>query len=264
VAVLFLAEAVTYGLMGSVFGYVVGQGIATLLGNLDLLGGLTLNYSGTHAIAVMLMVMAVVILSSLVPAYLAGRLAAPSNEMSWKVPEPVDDTITDELPFTVTGRGAHGVLMYLYEYFDIHAEGAVGHFSTDDLRIFCQDDHGLERSGVEATVWLAPYDLGVRQQVRLTLHPTEEEEVYGMEARLIRGSGQLGSFHQLNRKFLGDLRKQMLGWRRLRTRRVMQYIKEGEELLEEAAQARAEQQEQARAEQEREQEQDPYPTKEQG
>jgi hypothetical protein len=244
VAVLFLAEAVTYGLMGSVFGYVAGQAVATVLGDLGLLGGLTLNYSGTHAIAVMLMVMAVVILSSLVPAYLAGKLAAPSNEMSWKVPEPVHDTITDELPFTVTGRGAHGVLMYLFEYFDIHKEGAVGHFSTDDLRVFGGDETGPERSGVEATVWLAPYDLGVRQHVRLTLHPTDEEEVFAMEAQLIRGSGQLGSFHQLNRKFLGDLRKQMLGWRRLSTRRVMQYIKEGEQLLEEAAEAQADQREQ--------------------
>jgi hypothetical protein len=242
VAVLFLAEAVTYGLMGSVFGYVVGQGVATLLGSMDLLGGLTLNYSGTHAIAVMLMVMTVVILSSLVPAYLAGKLAAPSNEMSWKVPEPVNDVITDELPFTVTGKTAPGVLMYLYEYLDIHAEGSVGHFSTEAVNVFQSAGEGIETFGVEATVWLAPYDMGVRQHVRLTLHPTDDEGVLGMQAALRRESGQSGGFHQLNRKFLGDLRRQLLGWRRLRTRRVLEYMKDGEKLLAEAAdQARDEQ-----------------------
>ncbi|RPI64370.1 MAG: ABC transporter permease, partial [Planctomycetaceae bacterium] len=39
VGVLFLAEAITYGLMGSVFGYVAGQGVATSISSLGWMGG---------------------------------------------------------------------------------------------------------------------------------------------------------------------------------------------------------------------------------
>ncbi|MEE9466124.1 MAG: ABC transporter permease, partial [Candidatus Neomarinimicrobiota bacterium] len=90
IGVLFLAEAVTYGLMGSVFGYVAGQGVATALGHLGWLGGMSLNYSGTQAIATMVMVVCITVISSIIPAYRAGKLAVPSSKMQWAVPAPVD------------------------------------------------------------------------------------------------------------------------------------------------------------------------------
>lgn len=234
VGVLFLAEAVTYGLMGAVFGYVVGQGVATALGQLGWMGGLTLNYSGTQAVAVMLMVLAVVVLSSLVPAYLAGRLAAPSTERSWRVPEPKGNLIHDVLPFTVTPQTAGGVVMFLLEYLDAHREGTIGHFTTDALRAFRERTDGLEAVGIAGTVWLAPYDLGVRQDVRLTIRPAGADGVYGIHIELERHSGQMRSWRGLNRTFLGDLRRQLLGWRRLKMQRILEYIAEGREMLEKA------------------------------
>jgi hypothetical protein len=224
--------------MGSVFGYIVGQGVATVFGGLGWMGGLTLNYSGTQAVLVMLMVLVVVVLSSLVPAYLAGRLASPSSERTWKVPEPVDGVIHDVLPFTVTGLTANGVLMFLFEYLDAHREGSIGHFATDELRTFRERTGGLESVGIAGTVWLAPYDLGVRQDVRLTIRPAEDaEDVFNIHIELRRGSGQLRSFRGLNRTFLGDLRRQLLGWRRLKTQRILEYIAEGRGMLDAAHEA---------------------------
>ena len=236
VGFLFLAEAVTYGLMGSIFGYIVGQGLATVFSKLGWMGSITLNYSGTQTIAVMVLVLAVVVLSSLVPAYLAGRLAAPSNERSWAVPEPVDDVIRDTLPFTATNRTANGVVTFLLEYLDAHREGSIGNFSTDNLRPLRLDVDGLELLGIEGTVWLAPYDLGVRQDVRVLVRPTGEEDVIGIDIELRRESGQVRSWHKLNRVFLGDLRKQLLGWRRLKPERILRYIADAGEKM---AQARA-------------------------
>jgi hypothetical protein len=232
VGVLFLAEAMTYGLMGSIFGYIVGQGAATLLSHLDLLGGVSLNYSGTQAIATMLMVMVIVVLSSLVPALMAGRLAAPSAEMKWRVPRPVDGVIRDTLPFTVTRQTANGVAMFLHEYMDAHREGSIGHFATDNLSVFtAKAGQAGEVLGVEATAWLAPFDLGVRQQVRLTIRPTDDPEVFEIDVALAREAGQLGTWRKLNRAFLGDLRRQLLGWRKLKTRRILDYIASGAEVL---------------------------------
>src|SRR6185436_6750285 len=80
VGALFVAEAMTYGLIGTVFGYVLGQGVATLLLKLGWLGQITLNYSGTSAMLTMALILLIVLLSSIVPARIASRIAAPSIE----------------------------------------------------------------------------------------------------------------------------------------------------------------------------------------
>ena len=68
VGALFLAEAMTYGLIGTVFGYVIGQGAGTALLKLGWLGNVTLNYSGTSAMMTMGMILLIVLFSSLAPA----------------------------------------------------------------------------------------------------------------------------------------------------------------------------------------------------
>lgn len=224
VGVLFLAEAATYGLMGSIFGYIVGQGVATVFSKMGLLAGITLNYSGTHAVMTMFMVMVVVVFSSLLPAYMAGKLAVPSANMSWKVPAPVDDRIRDILPFTVTEKTANGVVLFLYEYLEAHRDGAIGHFTTDDLKTFTVKADDIETMGIEGTAWLVPYDLGVRQNFKILVRPTGDDDVCEMTIELQRGSGQVSTWHNLNKVFLADLRKQLLGWRKLKLERMLQYI----------------------------------------
>jgi hypothetical protein len=85
---------------------------------------------------------------------------------------------------------------------------------------------------VDAEVWLAPYDLGVRQEVRLTILPPAEAGVCAVSIELERAGGQVRSWRGLNRTFLGDLRKQLLGWRKLKPRRVLDYIEQGRRELE--------------------------------
>jgi hypothetical protein len=231
VGFLFLAEAATYGLMGSIFGYIVGQGLATVFKDLGWMGGLTLNYSGTQAILTMVLVLMVVVISSLVPAFMAGKLAVPSNEMTWTVPEPVNDVIRDKLPFTVTAKTANGVMAFIHEYLDAHREGSIGNFSTADVRAFRTPSEDGDLIGVEATVWLAPYDLGVRQELRIVAEPAGVDDVYRMWVRLERRSGQQRTWRKLNRVLLADLRRQLLGWRKLKLKRMLEYIAEAKERL---------------------------------
>ena len=238
IGVLFLAEAVTYGLMGSIFGYVAGQGLATLLGHFGWLGGLSLNYSGTHAIATMVMVVCITIVSSIIPAYRAGRLAVPSNRMRWSVPAPVDGVIYDKLPFTVTDRTANGTILYLHDYFDAHRDGAIGCFITDDLSLVPiaienkdGDKTGLTVMGLKGSVSLAPYDLAVRQDFAITVLSTDTPEILEIGISLGHESGQVNNWIRLNKTFLGDLRRQLLGWRNLRARRILRYIADAGERL---------------------------------
>ncbi len=232
VGFLFLAEAVTYGLMGSIFGYVAGQGVATIFTNLGWMGAITMNYSGTQAILVMVLVLVVVILSSLIPAYLGGRMAAPSTERTWKVPKPDGDTICDTLPFTATAQTAPGLLCFLNEYFDAHRDGSIGCFSSDNLACFKEGSDGASSLGVRSTIWLAPFDLGIRQRATIRTAPSAEAEgIWDITIELHRESGQWASWWKLNRVFLGDVRKQLLGWRKLKRERIFEYIERGRRIV---------------------------------
>ena len=232
VGALFVAEAMTYGLIGAVFGYVIGQGAGTLLLKLGWLGNVTLNYSGTSAMMTMGLVLLIVFLSALVPARLASRIAAPSIERSWRVPPPVDGRITAVLPFTINRTAAEGVLAYLADFFDAHREGSIGKFSAGDVdTLTIADDHGHPARALTTTVWLTPFDLGVRQQLELRVHPGPFPDIYEVQVTLGRLSGDDASWYRMNRSFLTELRRQFLQWRSLSPQRMAEYIEQSRSLF---------------------------------
>ncbi|HRK29487.1 MAG TPA: hypothetical protein PLD59_00300 [Tepidisphaeraceae bacterium] len=225
VGALFVAEAMTYGLIGTVFGYIGGQGVGTILGKMGWLGGATLNYSGSSAMMTMGLILAVVFVSALVPARMASKVAAPSIDRSWKVPKPEGDTITAILPFTINRTAADGVLAYLSEYFDDHREGSIGKFSADDIQL-AQD---RETRSLSASIWLTPFDLGVRQRMNIAVEPSDTENIFEVKVELLRQSGDDDSWYRMNRPFLTEIRKQFLAWRSLSPVEMQKYVERSRE-----------------------------------
>jgi hypothetical protein len=232
VGALFVAEAMTYGLIGTVFGYVIGQGVGTVLLKLGWLGNTTLNYSGSSAMLTMGLILLIVLLSALVPARLASKIAAPSIERSWKVPLPKGDEILAVLPFTINKTAAEGVLAYLNDFLDAHREGSIGKFSAGNVETFSiPDEQGRMSRGLKTTIWLTPFDLGVRQHLMLLVHPGEYQDIYEVQVLLNRLSGDDGSWYRMNRTFLTELRKQFLQWRSLSPQRMLEYIEISRDLF---------------------------------
>jgi hypothetical protein len=221
IGALFVAEALTYGLMGAVFGYIAGQGTATVLTHLGWMQGVTLNYSGTAVIKTMLLVQGVVVLSAIVPAIVAGRIAAPSTEMDWKVPQPVDGVIRDTLPFTVNAAAAPGLVAFIHDYLEAHRDGVLGGFDVDEVRLLPRGDGYV--AGLETRLWLAPFDMGVRQQMRLTVEaPVDNVCAIAVEIRHETGTPKV--WWRLNKPFFYELRRQLLGWRKVPPGRVQEYV----------------------------------------
>ena len=79
--------------------------------------------------------------------------------------------------------------------------------------------------------WIAPYDLGISQDVMLMAIPTGEFNIYKIEVHLIRLSGDVASWKRINRGFLNMLRKRFLVWRTVPAGEKGRYQEEGEELL---------------------------------
>jgi hypothetical protein len=227
VGALFVAEALTYGLIGTVFGYIIGQGLATAMMKFHWLGGVTLNYSGTSAILTMGSILLIVLLSALVPARVASQIAAPSIERTWKVPLPQDDTIVAELPFTINKAAADGALAYLAEFFDAHREGSIGKFSAGQVEPLMRE----QTRGLVTDIWLTPFDLGIRQRLQLLIQPGEFPDIFDVRVILQRRSGDGRNWHRMNRTFLTEVRKQLLQWRSLTPEKMREYIDRSRELF---------------------------------
>lgn len=213
IAFLFVAEAMVYAVVGAVAGYLFGQVMSKILVSLNAMQGLNLNYSSVSTVWSTVVIMITVLLSVIYPARKASDIAMPGIERSWSLPEPKDDTIEMSLPFTMTGDQAVGVNAFLQEYLAAHADYSLGHFSTADINFSTIKTERGEGYELSLMVWLAPYDLGVSERLRLQTIPTEDEEVFGVRAIIIRESGDEASWLRVTRNFVNMLRKQYLLWR---------------------------------------------------
>jgi hypothetical protein len=210
VAVLFLAEAFVYAILGAVIGYLLGQAFSHLVVTGVVLQGLNVNYSSDSAILSVGIVIVVVLGSTVYPAIMASRLARPSQISGFVLPPLVGDRVSLPLPFSFNARDAEAVCAFLAEFFDAHAEASAGEFSSGNIR--------LERKGTEChlcvRVWLAPYDFGVSQDIRfVTREGIGDASSATME--ITRLSGDQASWRRVNARFLKTIRKQFLIWRAL-------------------------------------------------
>ena len=201
--------------MGAVFGYLFGQIVATMLVKFNLLGGLTLNYSSMSTVMATIIVMLVVIGSTLYPAIKAGKMAVPDIERKWKLPEPDGDFWQFSLPFTVLSEESLGLNIFMRDYFEAHSDESASDFYSDQITFDRIAEEEEDVFSIGMMVWLAPYDLGVSQKVKLVTVPvgSEEEDLYRIGLNVTRESGEIASWKRVNRRFLNLVRKQLLIWR---------------------------------------------------
>ena len=241
IALLFVAEACVYAVLGTTLGYLLGQGLGRVLLGLGLLQGLTLNYSSLAAIGAALAVMGVVLLSTIYPARQAARQAVPDVVRRWRPDPPSGDEWLFEFPFMLGEGEVEGVCGFLANYFGAFGRATLGDFYVEDMQVTQAGGYRLS-----FTLWLAPFDLGVSQEVVVEFVPAGERS-RAMEVRLRRLSGERHYWQRLNLRLVEALRKQMLIWYALREIDRVQHVESARALAAEQAEERVE--EQAAAEQ---------------
>ena len=208
IALLFIAEACVFAVIGVTLGYLLGQGLGRALLALGLLEGITLNYSSLAAIGAAVTVMAVVLLSTIYPARAAARKAVPDVVRRWQPEPPQGDNWLFEFPFMLNASEVEGVCGFLGNYFAAFSRATLGDFYCEGIRIG-------EDSRLSFTLWLAPFDLGVSQEVCVDFVPTSEKG-RSIEVRINRLSGEQLYWRRLNQRFVEALRKQLLIWHTLK------------------------------------------------
>ena len=90
VASLFIAEALAFGMISSVVGYLAAQTAAHFLAGTSLWAGMTANYSSLAGVGSIVIVMVVVLLSVIYPSRIASRIAIPDVARTWNLAKPED------------------------------------------------------------------------------------------------------------------------------------------------------------------------------
>jgi hypothetical protein len=213
----------------------MGQGVAKIMLWQGWLSGVTLNYSALSAVSSSILVMAVVILSTLYPARQASLMAVPDVTRRWKLPDPDGDEWRFEFPFTVGGEDVFGLSVFLVDYLNSHSGEAMGTFYTNGAHLGAISSEKGEGYSIDTSIWLAPYDLGVSQNVRFEATPTGEFEMYTLSLIILRLSGDAASWRRVNHGFINTLRKQFLIWRTVEPQDRENYREKGRRMLDEHA-----------------------------
>ncbi len=215
IGMLFIAESTVFATFGAVAGYLLGQVSYLFIVQYELLSGLTLNYSSLSAVWATLIVILTVYVSTLYPARLAANMAVPDVTRQWRFPPPQGDDWRFDFPFTVGGAEVPSMYVYLKTVFDAYGEGSVGDFIARDVELHSTQTPDGTAYAIAMRAWLAPYDLGISQDVTLHAIPTGEHHIYKIEVQINRLSGDVASWQRMNRNFLNVLRKRFLVWRTL-------------------------------------------------
>ena len=162
-------------------------------------------------------------------------MAVPDVTRRWTFPEPEGDNWLFDFPFTVGRTDVLGICAYLTRVFASYGEGSIGDFVTEGAELLSRPSGIPEEPIYEVATrtWLAPYDLGISQDVRLAAVPTGEHHIYRIEVTLHRLSGDVASWKRINRGFLNVLRKRFLVWRTIPPATKESYLEEGRRMVEE-------------------------------
>lgn len=236
VGALFFAESAVYSVIGGMGGYLLSQGVAKFLiflGSLGVFHPPALSFASLSSVLTILVVMAVVMLSTIFPAVKAGKSANPGVTRKWRMPDPMGDRLDFVFPFTVSAIDFAGILSFIKEHFENHGDASLGRFAANEVNLFktTREDGAAESMGIRANVSLAPFDLGIFQTFRMY---SKEFEIKGIEevvVELERLGGTPSAWVRSNRAFADELRRQFLLWRSLPVETVEHYRRMTSEAL---------------------------------
>ncbi len=209
ISILFFAESAVYGVLGAVIGYFTAQGVAKLVVVAGWTPGLYLNFSAGSAVMATGIVLGIVLLSTLYPAKVAERLAAPAYaSQSFGAPE--GDRWSILLPFRVGDDEARPLLTHFLTWFRGHEEYAIGEFVCEGPALDLSDP---DQPALVGRVWLTPFDLGVSQAVRFEARSSAIVGSCELHLTLERLAGEPTNWQRFNERFFLAIRREFLGWR---------------------------------------------------
>lgn len=232
VSLLFFAESVVYGIVGSVAGYLAAVTVVRIASAMGF--GLLFNYASEWVATALTISIAITLLSSIYPAILAAKVVTPSLERKWAIKtKPVGSEWDIPLPFVAASdKDAMATLLFLKEYVDRHLSPTSPEFSTEKTSQISKTKikEYFNAFILSFDARLIPYELGIRQSVIIQLMEMSRER-WSLTIHLTRITGDIKEWERRNRDFVDYLRKRLLVWRSLSPDEKSQYLQEAEKIL---------------------------------
>ncbi len=236
VFVFFLAEAVVFGMIGSVAGYLIAQALGKLITYFNLLPGLNMNYSSLSVVLVIFIAIGTVLISTAYPAWMATRAAVPSGQAKWSLAAPEGDEIRLDFPFSYDEKRVLGACAFLKDYIDQNTEASTGKFLAQggDYSVARRAD-GIPIYRMKYRISPIPFDLAVIQDMELEAYYNERVRRHMIGLRLRRLNGDRSHWIAVNQPFLEGLRRRLLVWRSQSEANQEAFYRKGVELFGTAA-----------------------------
>ncbi len=220
IAGLFLAEFLVYAVIGSVIGYLMGITSAVVLSALGIFPeSLAINYSSGSIVQALGLGIGGILLSTIYPLRISAKMSVPSVRRKWELKTTYEDdgkTWNIPLPFVAaTEQEAEGIIEFLREFFEIYESESVGGAFFAQNIATSETDRERKEKHLTATVNLAPFDAGLKQEVDVYSYLEEIKFHYVFEINLVRLEGILLAWESSVRRFVDSIRKQLLIWRSL-------------------------------------------------
>lgn len=226
---MFLAEVIAYAVLGVTLGYAFGIAFARATNFAVLTGGVIgMNYSSSSVLVSLAVTFLMVLLSAFYPFLRVSKLVTPSLERKWKIPTKARGDVWEvPLPFTFKEwEMVAGLVMYLCEFFENRRE-RIGTFAVMNYEPYSEPG----KVGVRATIWLAPYEQNLVQEVDIALVKSVTEARYVTVMTAKRASGPYDTWLKSSEIFIRELREQFLTWRLLSPGERSSYIERGKKLV---------------------------------
>jgi ABC-type antimicrobial peptide transport system permease subunit len=216
---LFFAEALTYSTIGGVCGYLISLLLAPFGTSISL------NPASTTVVTAVTSMMAVTIVVTIYPIYIASKLVTPSLERRWKISKPKGDMWEIVLPFTSTrDEEVDGLLAFTHELVTVHLAPDSEVFRTVTSIEYSEEETPqlLNRTLIFDSE-LSPYELGIFQGTRIIDAKEKDIGRHTLHINLSRKAGPKGSWMTFGREFVDLMRKQIMLWRNLTEEERKQY-----------------------------------------
>lgn len=221
IGLFFIAEALVYGIIGSVAGYLIGQGVSKIMYKYQLLMGINLNFSSLLVVYVMVCTILIVIVSTIYPAFTAVKAAQPSGESNQDSKLKIEnDTIEILYPFSFTETKRYAINGFIREYILKFADASTGSFMSRPISVGEVEHYDAKTNFTTVgalvqrfDIALTPYDLGVTEEVELVTFYHPKVNAYMVKMVIHRVSGTDSNWLRTNQPFSDEIRKLMLRWR---------------------------------------------------
>jgi len=225
---MYLTEALTLALGGTIIGYLVGFALNTLFIAWKILPeSFAFNFASVSVLLPMGVLIAVVLLASLYPSIRISRTVTPSLERKWKVAsKPKDDIWEIKMPLRVKETEVLGTLAFLQEYFE--GEGALQpEFRTSKIV-------GIDpkTKTLHLEILLTPIELNITQDV--SIQAVKEIRDYTFYLIVKRKTGEHKVWVSRCPSVMDRIRKQMLLWSSLSSKEREKYVKRANQFLKNA------------------------------